>query len=108
MCRWLRLAVGRRKFCEGCPATTDTPGRAPKFGPLTIPGAVVTRGELVPPGNTTLPNVRVIFGLVALVPPGKTTLPKPRVTVGAAAPRCCANPLVIEANASNSHPILMG
>src|SRR5437879_4072648 len=49
-------------------------------------GAVRTGGVPgEPPGNTTLPKLRVIPGVVAEVPPGKTTLPKLRVMVCAKA-----------------------
>src|SRR5947207_11337390 len=62
--------------------------KAPREIP-TIGGAVRTAGTFgtaAPPGNTTLPKLRVTPGVVAAVPPGNTTLPKLRVTVWAATP----------------------
>jgi hypothetical protein len=68
----LRFA-GRMPACEVPTKTGDGSGRIGA-------GAVRTIGVVgLPPGNTTLPKVRIVPGVVADVPPGNTTLPKVRV-----------------------------
>src|SRR5436190_15382209 len=88
----MKLLPPPNEECDPVGRPLNAGGAAIRPVPVRTCGLV---GE--PPGKTTLPKLREIFGLVAAVPPGKTTLPKLRVI-------CCAKAKFARSIATNTPP----